>query len=140
MDEIAGHHNDRKDLCGKKHLLDQIPLDHQNIGGFQYGSGEPNLPRQQTAEEKQGIELGRFIEFRKPRSQDEAENNSIDDQQKKRIKKRPEKTENGSPITGLQLTADQRLNQHPVFAKLIKSLDKPDHAFLPENIRSASSV
>ena len=55
------HHHDRKHLCGKQYLLDQIAAGNQHICGFNQRGRKPS-PGKNAAEEKQGkgLELTRM--------------------------------------------------------------------------------
>ena len=57
MDEVARHGDDGQDLGREEDFLDQVAVDHQDVGRLDGGGGEPD-PGQDAAEEEEGIDQG----------------------------------------------------------------------------------
>ncbi len=139
VDEVAGHGDHGQDLGREEDLLDEVPVDHQDVGRFEQGRREPG-PGQDPAEEEQGVKPGGALEGRVPGLDDEPEDDGIDDHQEERVEERPEEAENGPPIAGLELPADQVLDEDPVVPHAFQVRDNAHSAVLPEKMASASEV
>ena len=135
VDEVARDRDEGQDLGREEDLLDQVAVDHQGVGRFDRRRGEPR-PGQDPAEKEEGVEPGRIADGRVARPEDEPEDDRIDDHQEERIEERPEETEDRPPVAGLELPADQVLDEDPVLVDFLEVPDEPTHAASPR--RSAA--
>ena len=116
--------------AGKRIFLIRLPLIMRVLADSmddEVNQTQGRIPQKRKRAYTQG-ELP-IVEVARP--EDEAEDDRIDDHQEERVDERPEEAEDRPSVAGLELPADQVLDENPVLVDFLEVSYEPTHAASP---------
>jgi hypothetical protein len=108
--QVGEHGDDRQDLGGEEHLLDEVSARDQDTRGLGQRRLEPR-PWQDAAEEEEQVRLdvgGAAA------GQDHGEHEAVGQELEQRVDEAPEEPQHAAAVAGLQLTRDEALDQQTI--------------------------